>query len=169
MPTRLFAALIAAAINASAVLAQQPALRVERDGRAPASLTLDALRRLPSDTIVSESVHNAPPVRYRAVKLGDVLTAAGSPLDSLRIGRAGWIVVADASDGYAAVFSAAEIEPTIGPPSRVFVAYARENGPLTDKEGPFHLVVPTDQRSTRSARLVTRIRILDALQGAKRP
>jgi len=145
--------------------AQGATLRVERDGRAPVMLTLEAMRRLTVDT-VSQSSHGAPAVRYRAVRLLDVMAAAGSPIDSLRLGRTGWIVAAIASDGYSAVFAAGEIEPKLGP-TRVWVAFERDGTPLEANEAPFHLIVPTDVHGTRSARQVTTVRILDAL--ASRP
>jgi hypothetical protein len=162
VPKRLLQFTMAALLGAVSTLsAQAPALRVERDGRASAVLSAEALRRLPSDT-VSLSSHGAPPVTYRAVKLLDVMAAAGSPLDSLRIGRTGWVVAALAKDGYVALFSAAEIEPKIGP-TRVMVAFERVGAPLRETEAPFHLIVPTDALGTRSARMVTTLRIFDAL------
>jgi hypothetical protein len=148
------------------VLAQDASLRVERDGRPPVTLSADAIRRLPNDT-VSLASHGAPPVRYRAVRLTDVMTLAGSPPDSLRLGRRAWIVAALARDGYVAVFSAGEIDPTVGP-TRAWVAYARDGAALTADEAPFHLIVLTDARATRSARQVSRLRILDALPAPPR-
>jgi hypothetical protein len=146
------------------VAAGAQALRVERDGRVPVTLTVDALRRLKVDT-VSLSSHGAPPVRYRAVSLLDVMAAAGSPIDSLRLGHAGWIVAAFAKDGYIAVFSAAEIEPKLGP-TRTLIAFERDGAPLADTEAPFHMITPTDKHGTRSARMVTTVRIFDALKPA---
>jgi hypothetical protein len=157
----------AALLGTSSLLAQTPALRVERDGRPAVTLTLDALRGLPGDTI-SLASHGGPAVRYRAVRLLDVMAAAGSPIDSLRLGRAGWIVVALAKDGYSAVFSAAELEPKLGP-TRAYIAYERDGAPLTDKEAPYHVIVPTDAHGTRSARMVTTVRILDALAVSRTP
>jgi hypothetical protein len=151
----------AALLFASALGAQAPSLIVERDGRATVTLDAAALRKLPTDT-VSLSSHGAPPVRYRVVNLLNVMAAAGSPIDSLRLGHAAWIVVAYSKDDYISVFSAPEIEPKLGP-SRVFVALERDGAPLTDKEGPVQLIVPTDQHGTRSARMVTRLRIFDPL------
>ena len=131
------------------------------------TLSLDVLKRLPTDT-VSLSIHGAPTVRYRAVRLLDVMAAAASPIDSLRLGNAGWIVVALASDGYVAVFSAAEIEPKLGP-TRVYVAFERDSAPLSPTAGPFQFIVPTDLHGTRSARMVTTVRIFDPLNEPSKP
>lgn len=162
MRPQLFPLFAAVYIAATApALAQESSLRVERDGRAPVMLSADAIRLLPNDT-VSLASHGAPPVRYRAVRLTDVMALAGSPPDSLRLGRRGWIVAALARDGYVAVFSAGEIEPTVGP-TRAWIAFARDGAALTADEAPFHVIVPTDARATRSARQVSLLRILDAL------
>ncbi|MHB0964367.1 MAG: molybdopterin-binding protein [Gemmatimonadaceae bacterium] len=167
MRTQLLFLCSVIAIAATApALAQDSSLRVEREGRAPVTLSSDAIRRLPSDTL-SLASHGATPVRYRAVRLTDIMAAASSPVDSLRLGRRGWIIAAVARDGYVAVFSAGEIEPTVGP-TRVWVAFERDGAALTAEEAPFHVIVPSDARGTRSARQVTTLRILDALPAAPR-
>lgn len=148
-------------LTAPALAAQSVALSVERAGRPASRFTVDALRLLPNDTISSSS-HGAPPVRYRAVRLSDLLAAAGQPLDSLRIGRAAWVVAAIARDGYNVVFSAAELDPTLGP-TRAWLAFERDAGPLAAEEGPYRLVVRTDVKASRSARQVTTRRVVDAL------
>ncbi len=167
MRTRLLFLISVVTIAATTpALAQDSSLRVDREGRAPVTLSADAIRRLPSDT-VSLASHGAPPVRYRAVRLTDIMAAAGSPVDSLRLGRRGWIVTAVARDGYVAVFSAGEIEPTVGP-TRAWIAFERDGAALTADEAPFHVIVPTDARASRSARQVAALRILDALPAAPR-
>ncbi len=142
--------------------AQEPALRVEYENRAPVMLSVQALRRLPSDTLIHLVQKDSSLVRFRAVRLLDVMIAGGAPLDSLRIGRTGWVIALLASDGYVALFSAAELEPKIGP-TRAFIAYARDGAALTEREAPFHVIVPTDGHGTRNARMVTTLRIWDAL------
>jgi hypothetical protein len=148
-------------LAAPALAAQSSALRVERAGRDAALFTVDALRHLPNDT-VSFSSHGAPPVRYRAVRLSDLLAAAGAPLDSLKVGRAAWVVAAIARDGYSVVFSAAELDSTLGP-TRAWLAFERDAGPLVVDDGPFRLVVPTDAKASRSSRQVTTLRVVDVL------
>ncbi len=160
--TRLALLLLA---GSTVTRAQAPSLRIDRDGRPPVSFTVDALKKLPTDT-VSISSHGAPPVRYRVVKLLDVMAAAGSPIDSLRLGHAGWIVVGFSSDNYITVFSAAEIEPKLGP-TRAFIAFERDGAPLAANEAPFQFIVPTDAHGTRSARMLTSVRIFDPLAPAK--
>ena len=167
MRTRLlFLCSVVSVATTAPALAQDSSLRVEWEGRATVTLSADAIRRLPSDT-VSLASHGAAPVRYRAVRLTDIMAAAGSPVDSLRLGRRGWIVAVIARDGYVAVFSTGEIEPTVGP-TRAWIAFERDGAALTADEAPFHVIVSTDARGTRSARQVNTIRILDALPAAPR-
>ena len=162
MLRRCAAALVTALGVAQLASAQAPELRIDRDGRPSVTLTRDAITKLPVDTVTGHASHGAPPVRYRAVKLVDILAAAGSPVDSLRLGHAAWLVVAHSKDGYIAAFTSAEIDPTLGP-SRAYLAFARDGAPLDSSESPFHLVVPTDSHATRSARMVISLRIFDPL------
>jgi hypothetical protein len=160
---RRYATAVATILGAAHVaFAQSPVLRIDRDGRPSVTLTLDAIKRLSVDTVTGHASHGAPPVRYRAVKLVDILAAAGSPVDSLRLGHAAWLVVAQAKNGYVAAFTSAEIDPTLGP-SRAYVAFARDGAPLDSSEGPFDLVVPTDSHASRSARMVISLRVFDPL------
>lgn len=159
--TLIFLLAAAAALLPRTVSAQQ-LLQVERVGRPTRALSITSLRALPNDT-VSISSHGAPAIRFRAARLIDVMAAAGTPIDSLRLGHAGWIVAALASDGYVAVFSAGELDPKLGP-THAWVAYERDGGaPLAADEAPFRLIVPTDLHGSRGARQVTTLRILDAL------
>ncbi len=89
------------------------------------------------------------------------------PIDSLRLGHAEWVVAALSTDGYVAVFSAGEIEPTLGP-TRALIAYEREGAPLITDELPYQVIVPNDSHGTRSARMVTTVRIFDALEAPAR-
>ncbi len=158
---------LALCLGAPALFAQSPTLHIESAGRPVAPLTIDALRRLPNDT-VSFSAHGAPAVRYHAVRLSDVLAASGQSLDSMHIGHEAQVVIVVARDAYLAVFSASELDPKLGP-TRAWLAFEREAGPLTADEGPFRLVVPTDAKASRSAHQVTTIRVIDAQPPAAKP
>lgn len=106
--------------------------------------------------------------RYRAVPLDRLLTArgfqpgAGGKDVPPRDRRPGWRVVlrADGSDGFFAVFTAAELMPQQGP-SRAYVAFARDGAPLPADEGPLRLVVPTDRSGSRCVRHLTRLHAID--------
>lgn len=91
-----------------------------------------------------------------------MLAAAGRPVDSLRVGRAAWVVVVSARDGFVVTFSAAELDPRLGS-TRALLALAEENAPLPPAEAPFRLIVLSDRRAARSAHQVERIRVIDAI------
>ena len=65
-------------------------------------------------------------------------------------------VVVRASDGYAALFSLAEIDPGTGNDGAI-VATSCDGRELGDDVGPYHLVVPTDKRPARAVRNVVSI------------
>jgi hypothetical protein len=150
---------LAMAIVTTRAAAQGDTLTVVRV--APASavpLTRAALAQLPGDT-VRWAPHGRPARTYRAVTVAAVLRAAGAPLDSMRIGRRGWVILAEARDGYVVAFSAAELEPGLGS-TRAWLAFERVDGPLDASEGPFKLLVPSDGRPPRSAQQIVRLRVV---------
>lgn len=105
---------------------------------------------------------------YRAVRVDTLLANLGfdrgpggaglAPKDR----RPGWrnVLVARGSDGFFAVFTLAELMPEMGP-SRAFVAWRRDGQPLPADEGPLRLVVPTDQRGSRSVRQLASLEVVD--------
>lgn len=92
------------------------------------------------------------------------MAAAGLPLDSLRVGRNAWTIVAEARDGYRVVFSVAALDHELGP-SRVWLAYETTSGPIAAAEAPYRLIVPTDARLARSIHQLVRLRVVDAAGG----
>lgn len=157
---RLFLHLLALALCAGALPAQQAALELQLPGGRTVTLSLSRLRTLASDT-VRLVPHHGEPTLYRAATLATIFAAAGHPLDSMRVGRNAWAIVAEARDGYRVGFSVAEVDPKLGP-SRVWLAYETTAGPLAANEGPFRLVVPTDARLARSIHQLVRLRVVDA-------
>src|SRR5262249_36962818 len=76
--------------------------------------------------------------------------------------RSGWkkAVIASASDGFQAVFSAAELFPEMGP-TRAIVAWELDGKPLPGDEAPFRLVVTTDKEPSRSLYKLVKIEVVD--------
>ena len=148
--------------------AQGDTLTVARAAPASAvAFTRADLKRLSADTVRWEP-HGRPARVYRAVTLAEILRSAGAPLDSMRIGRRGWVILAEARDGYVVAFSAAELEPGLGP-TRAWLAYERVDGPLDAGEGPFKLLVPSDGRPPRSAQQIVRLRVVALAPGDSTP
>jgi hypothetical protein len=86
-----------------------------------------------------------------ATLLGPVSGLAGPRVG----GKALRLVIAvDGADGYRAVFSIADLDPSLSP-LRLVLADRDEHGPMGAKEGPLRLVVEGDRRPGRSVRMVT--------------
>jgi DMSO/TMAO reductase YedYZ molybdopterin-dependent catalytic subunit len=151
------AALVAPGI-AFTVTAQTPSatntLSVSGNVAQPLTLSVDDLRRYPAHAVeysprnaTSPTVSVDPPRHYTGCLLRDVLSAAKPTEAKARDLRKSY-VVASASDGYAVVFSWAEL--FISPVGdNVFVVYERDGAPLPDDEGRIALVVVTDLRPAR--------------------
>ena len=64
----------------------------------------------------------------------------------------------DAKDGYRAVFAWAELDPAFME-KEIYLVTSRDGKPLSEKEGPFELVVPGEKRPGRWVRQVTSLKI----------
>ena len=131
-----------------------PVLRVDGNVAAPLALSIDDLARLPAHDITfapgaarQPAADAVAPRRYTGVLLRDVLAAAKPAEHAPRELRRSY-VVARARDGYAVVFSWAEIFLAPGGDS-VFVVYRRDGVPLDAEEGPVALVAVADTRPVR--------------------
>ncbi|HEY1130444.1 MAG TPA: hypothetical protein VGF12_13670 [Roseateles sp.] len=134
--------------------AAQAQLHVQRlDGSA---VTLDAahLATLPREAVQAQAHGKA--VEVQAVDLREVLRAAGiEPPQKISGAALRLVLVAGARDGYAAAFSWAELDPTLGG-RRVFLV---QDGPHADA-GPLRLVVPADARPARWVRQLDSLRLV---------
>jgi hypothetical protein len=70
-------------------------------------------------------------------------------------------IVATGSDGYQAVFSLAEVDPSFHP-GEILVADTVNGATLDAKTGPFRLVVTEDKRPARSVRNLAAIELKSA-------
>ena len=97
------------------------------------------------------------------MRLSDLLSKAGVPLgDKLRGPALATYVVAQASDGYAVVYSIAELDPALTD-NRIILADTMDGKPLAGKEGPFRIVVPGDKRPARWIRMVNVLHVENAV------
>ena len=123
----------------------------------PAELTLAQLKALPHITVTIHNSHTNADETYSGVRVADLLTPLGAPLGKELHGVAlATYLVAAGSDGYSAVLSIAEIDPTFHP-GEVIVADAMNGKPLDEHSGPLKLVVTEDKRPARSVRNLTAI------------
>ncbi len=100
---------------------------------------------------------------YEGVRLSDLLQKAGVPLgEKLRGQGLATYVVARASDGYAVVYSIAELDPAMSD-NQIIVADTMNGKALEPKQGPFKVVVPGDKRPARWVRMVSTFEVVNAL------
>jgi hypothetical protein len=100
-------------------------------------------------------------VQYEGVRLKVVLEKAGvlnaeKPLHGRQLLQ---YLVVSANDGYSVLFSLAELEEATGATSNVLLADKVGGQPLTEKEVPLQLVVPSDKRPERFVRMVNTLTV----------
>lgn len=137
--------------------AQSPApLTVIVEGVAK-SVPAASLKSMARDTM-ELTFHDQPPARYEGISLAAILKAVGVRTDSLRGPALATRIVTESSDGYRVVLALADLDPSLGG-KRILLADRMDGKPLPANEGPWRLLVGGDQRPSRSARQVLRIRI----------
>ncbi|UNK41777.1 hypothetical protein MNO14_12530 [Luteimonas sp. S4-F44] len=100
--------------------------------------------------------------RCEGVSLAAMLQASGAmPVTPLRGGDLTRYVLVSARDGYRALFSLAELDPTLGG-RMVLLADRCDDRPLEATQGPLRLVVAGDTRAARSVRQVEHIVVVAA-------
>lgn len=103
---------------------------------------------------------------YEGVLLIDLLAKVGAPTGKALGGKAlANAVRTTSSDGYQVVFGLAEADPGTRP-NRIIVADKADGAPLSDKDGPFKLVVEGDLRPARGARMLRSIEVIPLASGA---
>ena len=152
---------LALAIGSGVLAADAPTVVVVGlDGRTQSLCAADLVALQPREVDVTDP-HGKQPARYRGVPLLSVLALVGAPVgDALRGKGLSLHVRAEASDGYVAAFSLAELDAGFGK-TEALVAFERDGQPLTADVGPFRLVVPSDARGGRWVRGLVKLRVLD--------
>jgi hypothetical protein len=157
-------ALVALILLSSAAWAQQPAvLKVGGAGFQGAEFSAKDLAQMPRLSLDVRDPHGNETQHYEGVRVSDLLAKAGVPLgDKLRGKAMAMYVLAQASDGYAVVYSIAEIDPAMCD-GRIIVADQINGKPLDPKEGPFKIIVPQDKRPARWIRMLTTLTVESAV------
>jgi hypothetical protein len=124
------------------------------------TLSVSELSNLPHQTV--KATDHGTPATFEGVLLTDVLAKVDLPLgEKFHSTGASYYMVVEAKDGYRAVFAWAELDSTFMDKA-IYVVTKRDGKPLSDKDGPFQLVVPGEKRSARWVRQVTALRIRQA-------
>ena len=117
------------------------------------------LKALPQKTVTFHNVHTKADETYSGVPLTDLLAKYGAPTgDKLRGKGLSDYIVATGSDGYKAVLSLAETDPSFHP-GDVIIADTMDGKPIGDKDGPLRLVVTEDKRPARSVHNLVSIEV----------
>ena len=110
---------------------------------------------------VTASEHSAPSVTFEGVTLNSVLEKAGVSFEeSMKGKRLASCLLVEAADGYRTVIALPELDPAF-PDKQVVLAFLRDGKPLTEKEGPYRIVIPDEKRMARWVRQVTTLKIVD--------
>jgi len=147
---------------AAAMLAAQypapPSIQVSGSVKQALTLTADDLAKMPRSTVRTTS--NGMETVYEGVPLHEVLKKAGAPQGSELRGKAlSSYVMAEAQDGYQALFSLAELDPSFTD-SQVLLADTANGKPLFGAQGRFRPIAPKDKPGARSVRMTTKIEVV---------
>jgi hypothetical protein len=155
---------LAAAVSSSAQVAK---IRISGSGIETTDLTAAELAKMPRLPVDVREPHTGEMRHYEGVRLSDLLLKARVQLGEKLRGQAlGTYVVARASDGYAVVYSLAEIDPAMTD-NQIIVADTLNGKALAPKQGPFRVVVPGDKRPARWVRMVSEFEVNNPLSPSK--
>jgi hypothetical protein len=103
--------------------------------------------------------HEGRETVFDGVLVADILKKAGVRQGKeLRGEFLSWYLVVDAADGYRVIFSLPELDEVFT--DRIVLLADRKDGkPLSEREGPFRIVVPDEKRAARWVRQVVSLTI----------
>lgn len=136
----------------------EPRLTIAGDIPLPLALSRADLAKMPRSSVKLDN--EGQNTTYEGVLLSEVLKRAGAPLDKELSGKAlATYVLAEARDGYQVLYSLAEIDPSFAD-HPILLADAIGGEPLSEKQGPFRLVVPYEKKGARSIRMLDKITVV---------
>jgi len=145
----------------SVAVCQVPAtLVVQGIGGKTATFSVSELSSLPRQ-IVKATDHGTR-ATFEGVLSTDVLAKVDLPLgEKFHSTAASYYLMVEAKDGYRATSAWAELDASFMDKSE-YVVTKRDGKPLSDKDGPFQLVVPGEKRAARWVRQMTALSIRQA-------
>ncbi|HTP80497.1 MAG TPA: molybdopterin-dependent oxidoreductase [Bacteroidota bacterium] len=135
-------------------------LHIAGDGAKSIALKLDDLTALPH-RLVHAVDHDKQDHVFEGVELYRVATLAGIRFSDTLRGRGftSSVLVVQAADGYQAVFTLAEIDPTNSSNSLI-LAYREDGKWLDAKNGPLRIISPSEKRHVRWVRQVQSMHVV---------
>lgn len=133
-------------------------LRVVGSDGAELRVTAEDWAKLPRATVKAED-HGGAQVTFEGVPAREVLKLSGAPFGhELRGQRLSLYVLAEALDGYKAVYALAEFDSAFTD-GLILIADRKNGDVLAPKEGPLRMVVPWEKRQARWVRQLTVLRL----------
>jgi DMSO/TMAO reductase YedYZ molybdopterin-dependent catalytic subunit len=137
-------------------------LRVVGPGGPELRVTAQDWAKLPRATVTAMD-HGGAQVTFEGVPARELLKLAGAPFGhELRGQRLSLYVLAEASDGYKALYALAEFDADFTD-GLILIADRKNGEALAPKEGPLQMVVPWEKRQARWVRQLTLLRVGQAL------
>jgi DMSO/TMAO reductase YedYZ molybdopterin-dependent catalytic subunit len=133
-------------------------VQITGDAPHPQAISPDEFAKLPRRSLRARA-HDGVEHQYDGVALVDVLAKAGVPTGKDVRGQAlTFYVVVEASDGYRALFSLAELDGSLT--DRItLLADQRDGKPLPAKDGPLLVVVPGEKKHARWVKQAIRLKV----------
>src|ERR1700688_4566745 len=137
---------------------------LELRGGVPNPRRVDAheLRKLPrAETRTTDPHDPGKEIVYSGTPLVEVLKAGGLLIDPGMTGIRETVrmtVLVEASDGYRAAFSLAELDPELTD-RVVLLADTKDGQPISSRDGPFRIIVPGEKRPVRWVRQVRTVTV----------
>ena len=165
---RTFLGLAACLVLAAPSLTADPLLTLKAPDRT-LSLTLADLAGLPRTELTAVEPHAQTTHRYAGVRLHDLATRLGVPAGRELRGAAQQLaVLVRGSDGYAVLFSVAELDPAYGQ-TAALLSDREDGAPWSERHGPLRLIVPGEQFAARWVRNVVAIEVITVGPVVPRP
>ena len=110
---------------------------------------------------VPASEHSSVPASFEGVMLKAVLERAGANFgESMKGKHLAECLLVEAADGYRVVIALPELDPAFTD-KQIVLAFLKDGKPLTEKEGPYRIVIPDEKRMARWVRQVTALKIVE--------
>ena len=149
---------VAGQAQETAVTGTTVSLSVGGEVARPLRLTAAAISALPHQKLQVKE-HDGREVTFEGVALSELLRLAGvASGEQLRGRNLSLYLVAEAKDGYRAVFALPELDPAFTD-RVVLLADRRDGKALPDREGPWRIVVPDEKRQARWVRQVVSLTV----------
>jgi hypothetical protein len=153
--------LLACALSIGSGFCQKPAsIAVDNGAGKSISLTAEDLKKLEQHTV--KTMDHGTTATFEGVLLADVLAKADVPAGEKIRGKAlALYLLVEAADGYRAVFALPEMDSAFTD-RKIYLVTKRDGQALSEKEGPFRIVVPDEKRAARWVRQVTALKVKQA-------